>query len=127
MAAVDVDKFATHLRTRAQKKSIRRCAYYVRLALEAGGGNTKGHPEDAKLWGPTLLRMGFRKLPVENPDAYKPLKGDIVVIQPYEGGNKSGHIAAFDGKVWVSDFVQRDFWGGREYRTKKPAHVFYRP
>ena len=127
MAAVDVDKFASHLRTHAKKKSIRRCARFVRQALEAGGGDTSGHREDAKLWGPTLLRMGFRELVVEKPDDSKPLKGDIVVIQPYKGGNPSGHIAGFDGRVWVSDFVQIDFCGGPDYRNKKPPHVFYRP
>lgn len=127
MAAVDVDKFATHLRKQAKKKSISRCAFYVRLALEAGGGDTAGHPEHARLWGPTLLRMGFRQLPVEDPGTFKPLKGDIVVIQPYTGSHKSGHIAAFDGKIWISDFTQRDFWGGPLYRKHQPPHVFYRP
>jgi hypothetical protein len=127
MTAVDVDKFADHLRTHAKKKSIRKCARYVREALEAGGGDTSGHLADAKTWGPTLLRMGFRELSVEDPAKYRPLKGDIVVIQPYEGGNPSGHIAGFDGKIWISDFKQIDFWGGPDYRNKKPPHVFYRP
>ena len=127
MAAVDVDKFAAHLRTHAKRKSIHKCAKYVRQALEAAGGDTSGHLEDARTWGPTLLRMGFRELPVEKPEAYKPLKGDIVVIQPYENGNPSGHIAGFDGKIWISDFKQIDFWGGPEYRRLKPPHVFYRP
>lgn len=127
MAAVDVDKFAKHLRENAEKESVSLCAQYVREALEAAGGNTAGHLGHARLWGPTLLRMGFRELPVENLDTYKPLKGDIVVIQPFKGGHKSGHIAGFDGKVWISDFPQRDFWGGPGYRRHKPPHVFYRP
>lgn len=127
MAAVDVDKFADHLRKNAKKQSARKCAKYVREALEAGGGDTTGYPRHAKLWGPTLLRMGFRELHVEDLETYKPLKGDVVVIQAYKGGNPSGHIAAFDGKGWISDFVQRDFWSGHGYRTKKPDRVFYRP
>jgi hypothetical protein len=127
MAAVDVDKFAAHLRDNAEKKSLHLCAQYVREALEAGGGDTSGHLGHAKLWGPTLLRMGFRELVVEKPGEYKPLKGDIVVIQPYKGGNKSGNIAGFDGKIWISDFEQIDFWGGPGYRKHKPPHVFYRP
>ncbi|TFW28277.1 hypothetical protein [Massilia horti] len=127
MAAVDVNKFATHLRTHAFRHSGRICAKKVREALEAAGGDTTGHLGDAKTWGTTLLRMGFRELPVEDPDRYKPLKGDVVVIQPYEGGNPSGHIAAFDGKNWISDFIQRDFWSGEGYRKKKPPYVFYRP
>lgn len=127
MAAVDVDKFTAHLRKHAGKKSMRRCARFVRQALEAGGGDTTGHLNDARTWGPTLLRMGFREHPVEELDKYRPLKGDIVVIQPYKGGNPSGHIAAYDGKNWISDFVQRDFWSGDGYRKNKPPHVFYRP
>ena len=82
---------------------------------------------DAKDWGPQLLRMGFHQVTVEDSAKFIPMKGDIVVIQPHEGGNRSGHIAAFDGKIWISDFKQRDFWSGRGYRTKRPAHAFYRP
>lgn len=124
---LDTKKFAEHLRKHAAAQSKRRCAYYVRLALEAAGGDTTGHPEEARLWGPTLLRMGFKELLVEDPDKYKFLQGDAVVIQPYKTGSKAGHIAAFDGSVWISDFIQRDFWSGPGYRKHKPSHVFYRP
>lgn len=125
--ALDTEKFATYLRKHALKKSKAKCARYVREALEAGGGDTKGHPFHAKDWGPTLRRMGFHEITVDDSDKYKPMKGDVVVIQPYQGGNKSGHIAAYDGKNWVSDFVQRDFWSGGGYRKNKPDHAFYRP
>lgn len=125
--ALDTGKFAEHLRKGAAKTSKKRCAFYVRLALEAAGGKPKGYPVDAKDWGPTLRRMGFSEIQVEDPDKHKFMAGDIVVIQPYDGGNKSGHIAAFDGRVWISDFVQRDFWSGPGYREHKPSHAFYRP
>lgn len=93
-----------------------------------GGASTNGtHPGHAKDWGPTLLRLGFHRLQVENSDTFIPMKGDVVVIQPYPAGNSSGHIAAFDGKIWISDFRQRDFWSGPNYRKKGPPHVFYRP
>lgn len=125
---VDIERYTQHLRTKARPRSIARCAMYVREALEAGGAHTKGtHPIDAKNWGPTLLRLGFHRLNVENSDTFMPMKGDIVVIQPYPKGNVSGHIAAFDGRIWISDFKQRDFWGGAEYRKQRPPHVFYRP
>lgn len=124
--ALDKEKFANHLRNNALPRSARKCARYVRLALEAGGGNTKGHPIPAKDWGPTLRRMGFHELKIEDPGSYKFLKGDIVIIQPYPGGRKEGHIAGFDGRQWISDFVQRDFWSGSGYRQHRPSHVFYR-
>lgn len=125
---VDVEQFTHHLRTKARPRSIARCAMFVREALEAGGAHAKGaHPRDAKNWGPTLRRLGFHELKVENSDTFIPMKGDVVVIQPHPHGNISGHIAAFDGKIWISDFKQRDFWGGAEYRKNRPPHVFYRP
>lgn len=121
------DKFATHLRSKAVDKSRGKCVLYVRLALRAGGANLGKHPEHAKDYGPVLRRIGYSEIAVENPATYKFMKGDIVVIQPYTGGSKSGHIAAFDGTQWISDFVQRDFWSGPQYRKHKPTHAFYRP
>ncbi|NVK19641.1 MAG: CHAP domain-containing protein [Methylocystaceae bacterium] len=107
----------------AESKSKGRCAAYVRRALEAGGLDSSGHPRNAKDWGPTLEKNGF--VPV-NPDNYAPQKGDVVVIQPYPGGNKAGHMAAYSGKQWISDFKQRDMWAGPGYRKHKPPHVIYR-
>lgn len=124
---LDTEKFARHLRNNAGPKSKHKCAMYVRLALQAGGGVVRHQPADAKDYGPTLRRMGFSELKVEDPETFKFMKGDIVVIQPYKGGNPSGHIAAFDGRVWISDFVQRDFWSGTAYREHRPIHAFYRP
>jgi hypothetical protein len=41
---------------------------------------------------------------------------------------KSGHIQGFDGKNWISDFVQKNgFWPDQEYRKETPAYVIYRP
>lgn len=127
MAVIDVNRFAERLRKTARNHSQRLCATRVREALEAGGGDTSGHKADAKTWGNTLLRMGFHELEVKDPDHFIFMKGDIIVIQPYPGGNPSGHIAGYDGKQWISDFMQRDFWSGPGYREHKPKHVFYRP
>ena len=74
-----------------------------------------------------LLRLGFHRLTVENSDIFIPMKGDVVVIQPHSAESPSGHIAAYDGKIWISDFKQRDFWSGPTYRIKRPPHAFYRP
>jgi hypothetical protein len=123
---VDVEKFTTHLRKNAKPHSISRCAKWVRDALEAGGANPTGHPATAKDWGPTLIRIGFREIPVKNPSTFPFAKGDIMVMQPYKGGT-AGHIAGFDGRNWISDFVQRDFWAGPHYRKERPSYVVYRP
>jgi len=58
---------------------------------------------------------------------YVPKKGDVAVIQPYKGGDPHGHIAMYNGTKWVSDFKQRDMWGGPGYRKHKPTCVVYRP
>lgn len=48
---LDTDKFAKHLRKKAVKKSQGRCAFYVRLALQAGGARLGDHPTHAKDYG----------------------------------------------------------------------------
>lgn len=53
--------------------------------------------------------------------------GWSVVIQPYAGGGPEGHFVMYTGAQWVSDFVQRDMWGGDGYRTKHPSFTAYRP
>lgn len=121
--AFDRDKFGDTLNEKAGEKPGNKCATRVREALEAGGLDTTGHPRDAKDWGPTLEKNGFTPA---DEKAYRPEKGDVAVIQPYPGGNESGHIAAYDGKQWISDFKQRDMWGGQGYRTQQPPHVIYR-
>jgi hypothetical protein len=47
-------------------------------------------------------------------------------MEPTKYGNPAGHIAGYDGKSWVSDFVQADFWPGQAYRKEKPSYVVYR-
>jgi hypothetical protein len=124
--AFDTDKFATYLRKHAGKHSQSHCAKFVRLALEAGRADTKGHPTPARLYGPTLLSNGFHEISVDNPDKFAFQQGDIVVIQPTRHGNPAGHIAGYDGKEWISDFVQHGFCPGAAYAKEKPSYVVYR-
>jgi hypothetical protein len=46
--------------------------------------------------------------------------------QPGLHGNPAGHIAGYDGKNWISDFVQHGFWPGLAYVKEKPSYVVYR-
>ena len=101
------------------------CAKWVRQALEAGGLDTKGHPRDAKDWGPTLKGMGFDTIADKS---YIPRKGDVIVIQGTSTA-AAGHIEFYDGKNWVSDFIQpdaKDVYPGPSYRKEKPAYKVYR-
>lgn len=128
MATFDVDKFVAHLNQNADKVGFGkgRCAYFVRQALAAGGFSPQTWPVHAREWGPWLVRAGFRTVPVDKLASFRPLKGDVAVIQ----GTKrrtSGHIQGFDGTNWISDFVQTNgFWPGSEYRKETPAYVIYR-
>jgi hypothetical protein len=98
------------------------CAKHVRIALEAAGVNSAGHPVSAKHYGPFLKKVGFAVV-TETP--YVPQIGDIGVIQ---GTSKSvhGHIAGYDGTRWVSDFVQKELYPGPSYRAEKPKIEIYR-
>jgi hypothetical protein len=106
------------------------CATYVRMALEDGG--IKGpHPSPAKEYGPHLEKHGFTPIPPEEMKTYEPKRGDVVVIQNYEGGRPEGHIAMYNGEQWVSDFKQpggADIWGvSSHYRAAQPSYKIYRP
>jgi len=98
------------------------CAKYVRLALQEGGCDTVGHPELAKDWGPTLLRIGFSSVQFVG---YTPEIGDVIVIQA-SSKEKAGHIEGYDGQHWISDFVQREMWPGPRFRIEAPHYDIYR-
>ena len=118
---VDLQKMADWLDNHANAKSVGKCAKYVRQALEAGGGDTTGHPVSAKYWGPTLEKMGLKPVPESN---YTPKLGDIAVFQPRESKGH-GHIQAFDGKGWVSDYFQPRFRPNRRETT--PYQIYRQP
>ena len=116
----DKGKFSDTLNKISFSRSQSLCATNVRKALEAAGVNTTGHPQEAKDWGQTLEKQGFKAV---DQNGYKPQQGDIAVIQPYKGGNPSGHMAGFNGKQWVSDFKQKDY---SPYSKDTPASTVYR-
>ena len=132
---LNVAKAAKYLDDNAEPASTGKCATYVRRALEAGGVVINPHPVFARDYGPALVVNGFK--PVAMKD-YAPQAGDVVVIQPYAAGNAAdgksfkasdpaGHIAMFDGTIWVSDFKQRDMVGGPGYRAHATGIAVYRP
>ncbi|MEN2401787.1 RHS repeat-associated core domain-containing protein [Flavobacterium sp. MC2016-06] len=104
-----------------------RCAYFVRMALEAGGINTANHPVAARSYGPYLRNWGFNAVATDNF-----IKGDIAVIQGYTGGTADangvpyGHIQMYNGKIWQAAFKQNGFWPGGGYRKNKPSFEIYR-
>jgi hypothetical protein len=124
---VDIDKFTKYLRKNALPPyGQRRCGEFVRKALQAGGAKiTEPYPRTGKEYGPTLIMLGFHEITVDDPKRFSFIKGDVMVMEPYKGST-AGHIAGYDGRDWISDFVQTDFWAGPSYRRERPHYVVYR-
>jgi hypothetical protein len=87
------------------------CAKNIRLALKDVGVNLPvPWPFSAKDWGPYLMKnVGFQEAPDDANSS--PEVGDIAVFQPVTTpsglqSNPNGHIEAWDGIQWVSDFKQ---------------------
>jgi RHS repeat-associated protein len=103
---LNLEKFVKWLDDHAYPKPTEWCSRQIRLGLENGAGaNTAGAPIAAKDWGPFLTNhLGFSTLPQNSP--YSPQVGDIAVFQPANGSNANGHVEAWDGTQWVSDYKQ---------------------
>lgn len=128
---VNIDKFVKYLSDHALRDhhGQGKCGEYVRKALQAGGAhfNEYSPPPYGKLYGLTLERLGFHEITVDDPDHFSFIRGDVMVMEPYTGSkNNAGHVAGYDGKDWISDFVQRDFWAGKKYRDERPHYAVYR-
>ena len=87
----------------ASPKSTGYCARHIRLALKAGGINDSNHPAAATDYLHYLPSRGFARI----HDRSQLQAGDICV-QPAGGSHMYGHICMFTGKVWVSDFIQKN-------------------
>lgn len=115
------DAAISHIRSHAGSHSLHRCARYTRQAIEAGGVRL-GNTPDAKDYGAALERAGFREV----PPGSTLIAGDVAIIQPYIGGNSSGHMTMYDGTTWFSDFRQISMYPSRGYRSSHPAYKIYR-
>ncbi|REE17561.1 hypothetical protein B0G71_0514 [Paraburkholderia sp. BL27I4N3] len=120
MPAYDRTAAAQYVNAHASVISTGHCAKFVRLAIERGGIMID-RTRDAKDYGQSLISAGF----YEVNSAYL-TKGDVVVIQPI-ASHPAGHMAMFDGRIWVSDFKQyHGFYPNQEYRTVQPPYKIYR-
>lgn len=110
-----------HLNRNARPQSTTNCAKFVRLAIAAGGVQLTPRGS-AKDYGISLLAAGFRQI----AEGGWPEYGDVAVIQPI-AGHPHGHMAMFNGRYWVSDFVQvNGYYPGQGYRSARPPVTFYR-
>jgi hypothetical protein len=129
-AGFSIVKFVTWLDENAFHESQGVCAMHIRIGLEAGGLDTTARPDQAKDYGPFLLKVGFTQVSPIPPIDYAPNVGDIMVIQPPSTSKKhAGHIQTWGGKYWISDFKQKGVsapWPGKSYADDKPPYAVYR-
>lgn len=91
------------------------CARAIRRALESAGFDMSSHPVYATNYGPKLIRLGFTEIP---NDGYSPEKGDVRVWGPRPKQNPpAGHIDIYNGKNWVSDYIQHGNYPGAAYQN----------
>jgi hypothetical protein len=126
---VDIKKFTDHLYVAALKNKRfgnGQCGLFVRMALQAGGANFHGaYPPTGRQFGPALEKLGFHEITVKDPAHFNFMVGDVMVMEPHKGST-AGHVAGYNGKYWISDFIQTDFWAGPDYRREKPHYAVYR-
>lgn len=109
-----------YLQSHALPTSIGRCAEYTRRAIEWGGLHLM-HTGSARNYGSSLICAGFYEVSTSNPQ-----RGDVVIIQGM-AGHPHGHMAMFDGQIWISDFKQmHGFYPGSAYRGAQPSYRIYR-
>ena len=98
----DVSKAADYATNNANTKSTGYCARAVANALEHGGF-TFQRQSSAYMYhtNGVLSNLGFKQIPKDSPQ-----KGDIYVEDKTKT-HPHGHIAIYDGKNWVSDFIQK--------------------
>jgi len=130
-----IEEAVKKLQENVKPKPIGKCGRYVRYAIESGYGLERDDllgktPSAAKDYDTYLTKKKFYLLEnISDLENYKPMKGDIAVFVAFQGSNKFhqyGHIQMYNGEKWVSDFTQRGFWAGGDYRKFKPSFKIYR-
>jgi antitoxin (DNA-binding transcriptional repressor) of toxin-antitoxin stability system len=117
---LDKNRLADWMDAHALARSSHHCAMFCRQGLQAAGLNTEDRPGNAGDYGPFLLRHGARLVPVEG---YTPQVGDTVVFDKTEQ-HPNGHIEMYDGRQWVSDFLQHGFSPYRDAAGTPPFRIY---
>ena len=101
-------KAADYATKHALPKSNNECAYYVNESFRKQGIKVWGHGKDV---AKNLIATGkFQSIPYSKD--YVPQIGDVMSIPAGLGQHaKAGHVAIWNGRYWVSDFVQKNTRG----------------
>ena len=116
---LDVRKFTQKLHSMSSATSTKKCARSIRIALQSAGARIVNHPVAAADWGNTLQTIGYKKI---NPSFNNPKEGDIYIIHRTQK-HVYGHIAAYTGRQWVSDFRQNSH---AVYKNDQVSYTYYR-
>lgn len=116
---LDVRKFTQKLHSMSSATSTKKCARSIRIALQSAGARILNHPVAAADWGHTLQTIGYKKI---NPSFDNPKEGDIYIIHRTQK-HIYGHIAAYTGRQWVSDFRQKSH---AVYKNDQVRYTYYR-
>ena len=116
---LDVRKFTQKLHSMSSASSTKKCARSIRIALQSAGAKIVNHPVAAADWGNTLQTIGYKKI---NPSFNNPKEGDIYIIHRTQK-HVYGHIAAYTGRQWVSDFRQNSH---AVYKNDQVSYTYYR-
>lgn len=110
-----IDKAVAHIENNALSKSHTCCAWFVMRAMQSGGCPIGIFPAWAYKY--VLPVYGFKAVTESN---VIPRKGDIVV---FENTDKHywGHIAMYNGSIWISDFKQKKM---NPYKDSVPYQLF---
>lgn len=112
---------------KSEKQSIRLCAHYVSNALQANGFkfNRPHYAHEYHTKG-ILRKLGFNMV-YSGLGKFDAQAGDICVVNKFKAGGKDHyHVAIYDGKNWISDFVQQSSEAWNIYKGVRPNNgVFY--
>lgn len=107
----------------AKKQSIGYCAKYVANALEAAGLKFQRQPSAYMYHRNGILSKAGFGLVSKGMQGYTPEIGDVCVVDRFNK-HVHGHICIWNGKNWVSDFVQQ--YSPSPYRDGPGPMYFYR-
>lgn len=118
-AYLDIRKFTQKLVNISSATSTAKCARSIRIALQSAGAKIINHPVAASDWGHTLKTIGYKQI---QPSFDQPHEGDIYIIKRTQK-HVYGHIAAYTGQQWVSDFRQKSH---AVYKDDQVSYTYYR-
>lgn len=91
----------------AKNESTGYCARYVANALQYAGIKFQRQPSAYMYHSNGILKKAGFGLVSTSLSGYSPQPGDVCVVGRFNN-HKHGHICIYDGKNWISDFVQRN-------------------